>query len=590
LFFPPNIFILNEGENAVAEIPKDGFKDWESLQGWMSSLGKRNSRYIGAIAVRSAHRAAPFLDYLLPSDPPSSFAENIMLSALRCNLTARVSAKYPERKITAAAFAASEVNSSRIDVAIPSSAAAIFAAAAEGCLDTNVYHYAASACHSAAATGETKEETSAFFDAITQDARQLERGMSVLNLLNQPLWDQPPDFWQFAKESFQLQLSHLYASEDAESFAQIWYPWKTWFDSVFDGQPAFNLPEPIAKELEIRIALGGGQENFWKGSAELVNSKISEWLDEARKKAKLPFDAKPLVQNPYATTFGTNSQGQIDHLPIPTEQRLLDTPQQRRAYIDIRNDCISILSQGANQLGACEVQFKTLREVMPEDFSQAAVYDLWRAVNRLRRTHNAHKSVAANIDPHPAKLEPSIAVELEGFLSEVNNFAFADPKIRERDINAIPPQDRVKLDVERALGDQLAKNALAHEGLTTQPAHQSLKDEEENAAGAHDDEHGVQAKEQSNIVRRNFLSAAIMGTIAALKSESGFAFREFRGGAYKQAGGAAMIAVGAFVFAEYPAVVQYVVGNIGPLIDYAAIYNNPGVVEFLNWLKAQIRK
>jgi hypothetical protein len=571
---------LEEGENAVAEIPKDGFKNREELFNWLHHRPYGKADSIFAIAVRSAHRTASFLPNLdsRKSDFP---AKSLILFALRCNLVARVAIKYPSLETHAAAVEASNPSASlgvKKNFAVICSCNAPVAVVNIEWTDAYESVVAATAC-------VDEFDSVEYYKAITADVLHLEHEESLIDILNSPLWPQgEPEFWKEADRDFQSMLATFQAGKGH------WHIWAEWYHSVVQGQSAFNLPEQIAKELEIRVALGDGRKDFWNRAPELINAEISRWLSEAREQAELLPSTMHINQNTLATTFGTNARGQIDRLPIPPEQRLLDTPEQRRAYIDIRNDCISILSQGPNQLGACEVQFKTLREVMPEDFSQAAVYDLWRAVNRLRRTLNAHKSVASNIEPHPAKLEPTIAVELGGFLGEVNNFAFADPKIRERDINAIAPQDRVKLDVERALGDQLAKNALAYEGLTTPPAHHSLKDEEENAAGAHDDAHGVQAIEQSNIVRRNFNGAAIMGTIAALKSESGFAFREFRGGAYKQAGGAAMIAAGALASTNYPAVMQFVMGNIGALIDYATIYNNPGVVDFLNWVKAQIGK
>jgi hypothetical protein len=556
-------------KRAVAEIPKDGFTIRDELFAWLRDLPDQKRNCVVAIAVRAAHRIVPFLcgPHGSPIEDPTT--RKLILDTFRYNLIARALVQYSELKNTGYDFTPDTIDLSPADIF--DAFRTCYAAADVAFLSNRI-----------AAPGRV-------YQAITEDAILVENGIESGQLLKKSLWSTQAHYFHSHVPNFYSMLISLNTEHKFGDPQGNWNVWISWFQPLISGLPAFELPEQIAKELEIRIALGDGRKDFWNRKPEFINTEISEWLKEARKKVSST-DDRTLVQDIHATTFGATDEGKIDRLPVPPEQRLLDTPEQRRAYIDIRNDCISILSQGANQLGACEVQFKTLREVMPEDFSQAAVYDFWRAVNRLRRTQNAHKSIAANIEPHPAKLEPSIAVELEGFLSEVNNFSFADPKIRERDINAIAPQDRVKLDVERALGDQLAKNALTHEGLTTQPAHQSLKDEEENAAGAHDDEHGVQAKEQSNIVRRNFLSAAIMGAVAVAKSEGSFAFREFRGGAYKQAGGATMIAAGAVVTAKYPAVVQYVVENIGALIDYAAIYNNPGVVEFLNWLKAHFGK
>jgi hypothetical protein len=43
---------LEEGENAVAEIPKDGFKNGDQLYAWLKTLPENKRECITAIAVR----------------------------------------------------------------------------------------------------------------------------------------------------------------------------------------------------------------------------------------------------------------------------------------------------------------------------------------------------------------------------------------------------------------------------------------------------------------------------------------------------------------------------------------------------------
>jgi hypothetical protein len=65
-----------------------------------------------------------------------------------------------------------------------------------------------------------------------------------------------------------------------------WDVWLDWFDTVSTGGPAFGLPEKIADEVELRIALGDRRMGFWNRQALEINAEIAGWVAEARSNPK----------------------------------------------------------------------------------------------------------------------------------------------------------------------------------------------------------------------------------------------------------------------------------------------------------------
>lgn len=166
-------------------------------------------------------------------------------------------------------------------------------------------------------------------------------------------------------------------------------------------------------------------------------------------------------------------------------------------------------------------------------------------------------------------------------LDTANNFAFDDPRIRERDENSVPPQDKQSIADEKKLGDALAKGALEEPEIFTPDAFDSVNAEEQNAKDAGEDPHGQQAKEQTNKTRRNWIAAML----SVFKGESGFAWKEIRGGAYK-AIGASSVGV---LFTEVTGVTTFhartlkFLGEQGSyLLNYVkVIYHNPSLTAYI---------
>jgi hypothetical protein len=427
------------------------------------------------------------------------------------------------------------------------------------------------------------------YQNIRNEAKLLENGLEPFSLYNIPLnvgsftgiYDHPARLRQLLR-------SESMAKED-------WPIWLQWYQPIAEGKPAFYLKDrKVAEALERHIALGGKDgkfhKEFWDREPRQINRDIAEWVAEA-----WAFEGKVAVptafsdndfprQSPNATMFGLSHDGEIDRVAVPPEQRLLITPQQQKEYEAIRDEASKLSSQG-QILGKLGVEVSDLLVAMPIDMTHAYLFDVWRALNRLRRTMNAHVKVAADKEPHEAKLDPGIAEDLGALLDIANNFAFADPGIRSRDENSIPPQDRPTMQAEKQLGDGLVKAALETPELLTLDAASSVRADETNADRAGDDAHGQQAVDQTNKTRKN-LFAAILSTLKkAMVGEIVYSWKEYRGGAYKAAGAATVAAAGSDIVGTttiYPTIWQFITTHAVELLRYAeAVFQNPAVTKVL---------
>ena len=420
-----------------------------------------------------------------------------------------------------------------------------------------------------------------------------------------PLWPgEAPAWWEKERNNLDIALATA-PSSDLEIYPQTnWSIWSEWYRSRVFGTPSFGLPRDIADEIDRRIALGDGREDFWDRPPEAINAEIAGWVEEARRKLtevdpidppSVPPEVSP-AQDAGAIVMGGNALGQVDRMPTPPEQRLLDTPAQRRDYRAARDDALELQAWGVNRLGPrLAPQIDNLLGAMPEDLAHAAVFDLWRGLNRLRRTHNAHEAVG-NAEGDDARLDPAAAEELGHLLDGLNNFAFGDPRLRERDQRRIAPQDRAAIEDERRLVAPIIADALDNEEIATEAAREAVDAEAANAADAGDSEHGKQAVEQAAKTERNFVAALISAASRAasalaqtVKGEAVFSWKEFRAGAYRAVGAAAAtvtIAAGALTFpGAASSVFGFVVRHATALKEYAGqVFQNPKIIELIDWI------
>ena len=285
-------------------------EDRESFGAWVNAQPEDQQRqHIVALANRAALRAAVFFDW--PSKLNQSERNTARLILFRCNLISRVAVVNQTREVisaastaigtfvgtTVAARAASE------SIALESTNVTTIATTAKAAFDeADLATFSAfSAATSSSVADLEPAVTSAFsafatshnafanfsvsdtsaasicWSALKQDATTLENGVSTLDLRARPLWlSEQPVSWTDARQKFAEALT------TTEATAEHWPLWVQWYNSIAAGNPAFNLSESIADDLELRIALGDNRKDFWNRKPDMVNAEIAGWVKEAQ--------------------------------------------------------------------------------------------------------------------------------------------------------------------------------------------------------------------------------------------------------------------------------------------------------------------
>ena len=297
----------------MTEIPEGGFTDGGQLEAWLTKLPKKSQRPTSIIvANRAAIRIMPLIARQI------SYSNSFILAmfVIRSIIISRVGGKFANFEIINAASVAGDDDAAYAMSIFPtdyteSAAAAAIAAAnsvntwdnrtadfvstmsaAAAAADsvsrllahnfTNAAHDHGYQPHAAARSSYAKAAKDSFWLATTHDAQAVEE--KTANFRDMSLWSgSAPNWWKEERDKFNLVLSSGLSSIAGSN---PWLVWRDWYDSRVDGGPSWGLTEKIADELETRIALGDGREDFWDRDPAEVNAEIAEWVEDARKKAK----------------------------------------------------------------------------------------------------------------------------------------------------------------------------------------------------------------------------------------------------------------------------------------------------------------
>lgn len=90
-------------------------------------------------------------------------------------------------------------------------------------------------------------------------------------LIDRPLWIKGTPDWWLAK------FKDLKAALPVQSG---WDVWTDWLQCRIDGTPTWNLPPDASREIQQRVALGDGRDDFWEREPEVINAEIAGWLRE----------------------------------------------------------------------------------------------------------------------------------------------------------------------------------------------------------------------------------------------------------------------------------------------------------------------
>jgi hypothetical protein len=578
-------------------IPEGEFTEQERFSGWLKTFsGKQRAEYASVLASRSALRALPALSSLFVSVRyRASWRYLMLITAFRSNIISKLSLRHNIGLISAARNA--NIASKRA-----------YAPKEASDLTLSTFPNARHAMISAGYAARVKAQKSDFiidsavksisnsalaihgiWPCLSLDMRALVKNVSISGMALLPLWPSG----SFFKPITVLSNAAILAA--APSFEV----WLDWYEPIVDGKAPWGLPRDVADSIEMRIALGDdrgeGGRDFWDRDADVVNAEIKGWVDAARAEVNRQFENLATPQDPSAAIMVATEQGQIDRAAIPPSQRLLDTPEQRNEYGSCRKDLVELVEYGPNQLGRLSPQLAAMLAAMPELLAAANTVDFWRAMNRLRRTYNSHLNATDALPGDSAYLNPEVADDLGALLDGLNVFASFDPVLRERDYRRIAPQDRSAIFEERLLGAPVIEAILASDDLATPLAQTEIETSLANAVDAEVTEHGTQAVDQSNRTNRNVFGALIdvarnglMGAKSIASGEAGFAWKEFRGGAYKATGAAAigLIASELIGVTTYHLIALKLISQFrNQFIAYAQhVLQNPRIVELIEFI------
>jgi hypothetical protein len=252
---------------------------------------------------------------------------------------------------------------------------------------------------------------------------------------------------------------------------------------------------------------------------------------------------------------------------------------QLEAYAALRKEVKGLISGSSNMLGDAEDALRALDNALPENMSDARVFRLWRAGNKLRRLYRAHALVVDQPDGHPAALDPAVAENVGSICEEFNNLAALDPGLRQRDLWRVAPQDAQPTSEEFSSAGPLIQEAIAADVVAPEVIAEISSDGLSPAGPIPDII--LPEIDLVNQVRRNFLSALIEGAFEAAKKiasigrgEIAFAMREIRTGFYSNIGTGAGIAM-----------IMVIVSNNAAISAYAAhVLQSPEAVAAIDWI------
>ena len=275
-----------------------------------------------------------------------------------------------------------------------------------------------------------------------------------------------------------------------------------------------------------------------------------------------------------ASQFALDAQGQLDLLPDPP----FTDNAQREIYQDVRYKTLSLSGLGHNQLAEMSEPVARFLSATPEHIEDLSITRLWSRGNTLRRRLKAHDIAAITGDPtDPALLSPSVAEHLRDLVDTYNVFIVGDPKGRELDQVRLGPEERNDADSIIHVAVTITDAVRVSEGLATDAAVEALAEQVEAARAAPPGVDGDQAVDLSRKTTGNFVVELLRSAYRRVLSEPGFAWREYRAGAYRALG-----AITTAGMVGWP-IVSFITNNAQALRTFAEqAFHNPTLLEIID--------
>jgi hypothetical protein len=290
-----------------------------------------------------------------------------------------------------------------------------------------------------------------------------------------------------------------------------------------------------------------------------------------------------------ASQFTLSSDGRIDLAPDPPSEGMTIDAIQRTQYDELRHKAIEFSGLGHNHLGDLWGPVNRFVAAAPEQIEGVSIIRLWSRGNTLRRRLKAHDIAVLSPDPtDPARLPTMAAETLRDLVETYNIFIVGDPKGRELDQVRLGPQDRQAAQMALQAAAPIVEAVQRAEGVATAAAVQALSEQIEAAREAAaptgidtDQAIDLATKSAGNFVAQA-VRAAYAAVVAKMKTEGGFALKEYRAGIYRAAGAATFVAAtGAALFS--PEIVAFVARNAEALKTFAErAFDNPALIRAID--------
>lgn len=271
-------------EARYQEIPEAGFHNSEDFAKWLSGLEETDQIQFGpTIAIRAALRGSVCIQlYALGLN----FLDQTFEATASGLLIARTAFKRKNQSF----LRAIDRSIGRLE-RMPSDAA-IAVQQALRATTGNISQIAGLCLESSgrsvhasfrAVEKASENATTDFWRAVSSDAFELSNETPPDRLLNMPVWDRgAPNWWL---KTFENLKSDLYGQSSGDAGSAGWEVFINWMQCRIDGTPSWHLPSDASRDLQSRIALGDGRDDFWDREPDVVNAEILGWLNEAARQS-----------------------------------------------------------------------------------------------------------------------------------------------------------------------------------------------------------------------------------------------------------------------------------------------------------------
>jgi hypothetical protein len=278
------------------------------------------------------------------------------------------------------------------------------------------------------------------------------------------------------------------------------------------------------------------------------------------------------LQEQASSQFRLNVEWRIDLVPDPPHLDAI----QHELFEEIRHKVLALAGVGHNQLAELSEPIDRFREALPEKIENVSISRLWSRGNTLRHL-GAHEFAVASGEPFdPARLPPAVAEGLRDLVETFNVFIFGDPRGRELDQVRLGPQDRRAAQALVDAARPIIEAVQASEGLATTAAVETLTEQIEATRDVAAGIDGDQAIDLSRKTSSNFVVTLLRSAYARLRAEPGFAWKEYRAGAYR---GFGAMTVAGLTGWQIIAFIQNNAEALKAFVEHA--FNNPALIQII---------